>query len=202
MAHGFRRAAVLVFVLAAVVSLSGCWVFSVYPLAGPNDDLLFDKLLTGNWWSAQNKCSVSFTRLSDERVYHVVYMTAKDAGEGCWLGQGETTSFEGKVVELGGSRFLDIVPTDVPLRNHMVLAHSFYRLKFDVNSLTLTPMNYQVMEGLMQEDKLHGVQRGDNIMALTANTKELREFIRQNATSQEVWNDGGKLEFQRRYDGQ
>ena len=202
MARALRRAVVLIVVAAVLIPLSGCWVFSVYPLAGPTDDLVFDKLLAGNWWSAQNKCTVSFTRLPDERAYHVAYITAKDASEGCWLGQGETASFEGKVVELGGARFLDIVPTDLPLRNHMVLAHSFYRVKFDVNSLTITPMNYQMVEGLMQEEKLRGVQRSDNTMTLTANTKELREFIRQNATNQDVWNDGGKLEFQRRYDGQ
>lgn len=197
-----RRAVVLCALLAVLLPLSGCWVFSVYPLAGPDDELVFDKLLAGNWWNAQNKCTIAFTRLPDERIYHVVYMTAKDASEGCWLGSGETASFEGKVVEIGGARFLDVVPTDVPLRPHMVLAHSFYRLKFDVNTLSLTPLHYERVEGLMQEEKLRGVMRNDNIMVLTANTKELREFFRQNVANPGVWNDAGKLEFQRRFDGQ
>ena len=202
MAHGLRRVVVCAVVAAVLIPLSGCWVFSVYPLAGPTDDLVFDRFLTGSWWNAQNKCTVSFTRVPDERAYRVVYITAKDSSEGCWLGQGETASFEGKVVELGGARFLDVVPADVPLRYHMVLAHSFYRIKFDVNSLTITPMNYQAMEALMQGEKLRGVARSDNIMVVTADTKELRELVRQNAVNPDMWNEGGKLEFQRRFDGQ
>jgi hypothetical protein len=84
----------------------------------------------------------------------------------------------------------------------MVLAHSFYRLKVDVNSLTLTPMNYDFVDDLMKAEKLRGAPRSDNVMVLTANTKELREFIRQNATSDHLWDTTRKLEFQRRFDGQ
>jgi hypothetical protein len=201
MAH-LRRGLVLSLLLALWLALNGCWVFSVYPLAASDDDLVFDKFLSGNWWNGQNHCSVSFSRLPDERMYHIVYITAKDAGDACWLGQGQSASFTGVVVELGGARFLDILPADLPLQNHMVLAHSFYRLKVDINSLSLTPMNYQTTEGLMQQEKLRGVARSDNVMALTATTKELREFIRLSATSDDVWNAAQKLEFQRRFDGQ
>ena len=197
-----RRGLVLCLLFVSLVALNGCWVFSIYPLAGPTDDLVFDKLLAGNWWNAQNRCSLSFSRLPDERAYHVVYIIGKDGNDACWLDKGQSASFTGVVVELGGARFLDVTPADMPLQNHMVLTHSFFRLKVDVNSLALTPMNYQTVEGLMQQEKLRGVARSDNVMVLAANTKELREFMRQNATSQDVWNDGGKLEFQRRYDGQ
>ena len=202
MAQSLRRVVVLCALLAALLPLSGCWVFSIYPLAGPTDDLVFDKFLAGNWWNAQNRCSVSFSRLPDERLYHIVYITGKDATDACWLGQAESATFTGVVVDLGGARFLDVTPADIPLHNHMVLAHSFYRLKVDINSLSLVPMNYQTIEGMMEQEKLRGVARSDNVMALTANTKELREFFRLNATSDDVWSTGQKLEFQRRFDGQ
>ena len=197
-----RRAVVLCVLFASMVTLSGCWVFSVYPLASSDDDLVFDKLLAGNWWNQQNRCSVSFSRFPDERTYRVMYITGKDASEACWLDKGSSASFQGTVVELGGARFLDILPADLPLQNHMVLAHSFYRLKVDVNSLTLTPMNYDFVEDLMKAEKLRGAPRSDNVMVLTANTKELRDFIRQNATSDHLWDTTRKLEFQRRFDGQ
>lgn len=202
MAQSLRRAVVLCALLAVLLPLSGCWVFSVYPLAASDDDLIFDKLLAGNWWNAQNRCSISFARLPEEKAYHVVYITGKDAGEACWLDKGQSASFEGKVVEIGGARFLDVVPADLPLQNHMILTHSFFRLKVDVNSLMLTPMHYQTLEGVMQQEKLRGVTRSDNIMVLTANTKELCEFIRQNATSEDVWSTAQKLDFQRRFEGQ
>jgi hypothetical protein len=202
MALHIRRAVIVCVLAALMVPLSGCWVFSVYPLASSDDELVFDKLLAGNWWNQQNRCSVSFSRFPDERTYRVVYTTGKDASESCWLDKGSSASFQGTVVELGGARFLDVLPADLPLQNHMVLAHSFYRLKVDVNSLSLTPMNYNFLEGLMKQEKLRGVQRSDEVMALTANTKELREFIRQNATSEDLWDTTRKLDFQRRFDGQ
>ena len=202
MAHSIRRAVVLFLLFAWLLPLSGCWVFSVYPLASPDDELIFDKFLAGNWWNQQNRCSVSFARLPDERTYHVQYITGKDASEGCWLDKGASASFQGTVVELGGARFLDVLPADLPLQNHMVLAHSFYRLKVDVNSLSLTPMNYNFVEGLMKQEKLRGVQRSDEVMVLTANTRELREFVRLNATNDNLWDTGRKLDFQRSFEGQ
>lgn len=197
-----RRGLVLCLLFAWMSALSGCWVFSVYPLAGPDDEVVFDKLLTGNWWNAQNKCSVSFARLPDEKAYRVAYMTGKEAGDGCWLGQNSSASFAGTLVELGGGRVLDVVPADLPLQNHMLLTHSFYRLKVDNTSLSITPMNYELVEGLMRQDKLHGVMRSDDVMVLTATTAELREFFRQNAGNANLWQEGRKLEFQRRFEGQ
>lgn len=202
MAQSLRRAVVVCVMLASIVALNGCWVFSVYPLAATDEELVFDKLLPGNWWNAQNRCSVTFARLPEEKSYRVVYLTGKDATDNCWLGQGQVASFEGKVVELGGARFLDVVPADLPLQNHMVLTHSFYRLRVDMNSLSLTPMNYPFVEGLMKQEKLRGVDRSDEIMVLTASTKELREFFRLNATNDNVWDSARKLDFQRRIDGQ
>lgn len=202
MAQSLRRAVVVCVMLASIVALNGCWVFSVYPLAATDEELVFDKLLPGNWWNAQNRCSVTFARLPEEKSYRVVYLTGKDATDNCWLGQGQVASFEGKVVELGGARFLDVVPADLPLQNHMVLAHSFYRLKVDANSLSLTPMNYELMEDLMKQEKLPGVMRSDNVMVLTAKTRDLREFVRLNAANDNAWNAARKLEFQRRFDGQ
>lgn len=202
MALPIRRAVVLCVLLASLVALSGCWVFSIYPLAGADDDLVFDKSLAGNWWNPQNRCFVSFTRFPDEKAYRVVYMVAKDAGDGCWLDKGQSASFQGTVVELGGARFLDVTPSDMPLQNHMALTHSFYRLKVDLNSLTLTPMTHETIKSLVAADKLRGIARADDIMVLTSNTKELREFIRQNANNADLWNSGGRLEFQRKFDGQ
>lgn len=202
MAHFLRRAVVLCLLLASLLALNGCWVFSVYPLAGPDDELVFDKLLSGNWWNAQNRCSVSFARWPEEKAYRVVYITGKDATDVCWLGPNSSASFTGTVVELAGIRFLDVVPSDLPLQNHMLLTHSFYRLKVDNTSLSLTPMNYELVEGLMRQDRLHGVMRSDDIMVLTATTNELREFFRQNAASENLWQNGRKLEFQRRFEGQ
>ena len=202
MAQSLRRVVVLCTLLAALLPLSGCWVFSVYPLAAPTDDLVYDRLLVGNWWHAQNKCSVTITRLPDDRVYHVVYVTAKDAGGACWLGEGQSASLTGIVVELGGMRFLDVTPAEMPLQNHMALTHSFYRLKVDLNSLTITPLQHEALRSLVAEDKLRGIARSDEMLVLTSDTKELRDFMRQNASNQDVWNDGAKLEFQRKFDGQ
>ena len=202
MAQTLRRAVVLFVVLALLIPLTGCWVYSIYPLASSDDDLIFDRLLAGNWWSQQNHCAVSFTRFPDEKFYRVVYITAKDSSEGCWLGQGASASFTGTVVELGGARFLDVVPTDMPLQNHMTLTHSFYKLRVDVNSLTLTPMNHETIKSLVAENKLQGASRADEMVVLTSSTKELREFMRQNATSSDVWNLSGRIDFQRRFETQ
>jgi hypothetical protein len=197
-----RRVLVLSVVLALLIPLGGCWVYSMYPLAGPDDELVFDRFLAGHWWNPQNRCSVTFTRLPGERAYRVVYITAKDGGDNCWLGKDQSASFQGIVVELGGARFLDVVPADMPLQNHMALTHSFYRLKVDQNSLSLTPLTHETMKSLVAEDKLRGIQRSDEMVVLTSSTKELRDFFRLNATNDDVWNSSGRLEFQRRADGQ
>src|ERR1051326_1566551 len=114
MAQHIRRAVIVCVLVASMVALNGCWVFSIYPLASSDDELVFDKFLAGNWWNQQNRCSVSFSRFPDERAYRVVYITGKDASESCWLDKGSSASFHGTVLELGGGGFLGVPPARLP----------------------------------------------------------------------------------------
>jgi hypothetical protein len=168
-------------------------------LAGSVDEAVFDKLLLGTWLQPAQGCAVSFTRFGDEKTYRVVYSASKD-GKDCLLNDGHSASFTGTLVEIGSLRFLDVSPADREEMHHMLLTHSFYRVRVDATALQLTPLNFDWVQSQVQQDKLGlaGATRADSTLVLTSSTRQLRDFLRQYGGSDEAFSHGRRMDFERK----
>ncbi len=200
MAQATRRAVVLLFLLVVVLSETGCWVYSVQPLAESDADIVFDRLLLGNWWMPKSGCTVTFSHFYDERSYRVVYAAPPQRKDnGCLLDEGYSAVFEGKLVEIGGMHFLDLYPADREAQHHEALLHSFYRVQLAGNTFTATPMNPDWVKSQVEEQKFGVTGRADrDRVVLTMSTKDLREFLRVYGSEDQLFPTAARQQYERR----
>jgi len=197
--HLAFRAAKVVSAALCVWLLAGCWVYSVYPLADKNDDLVFDKALLGNW-SQPSGCSLTFSRFFEEKTYRVVYASPSSRNGDCLLDAGKTAAFEGRLVEIGGVRFLDAIPADREAMHHQIVVHSFYKLKLQGDDLTLSPLDINWLRAQMNQGTLSLTMRddGDAGVVLTSPTDKLRDFLTDYASTDQAFVNDPRLKFHRR----
>ena len=197
MAVRTRRLA-LVFLL--LLLLPACWVYSVHPLVADDDELAFDKELLGAWSDASG-CALTFSRFFDEKMYRVVYAAPPAGpGGGCLIDRGQTAAFDGRMIEIGHFRFLDLFPVDRESRHHQIRLHSFYRIKVEREALQLTPLNLDWLRQQVREHRLslEGRDDADQAFVLTSITKDLQDFLRAYGGSEEAFSSARRLNFQRR----
>src|SRR5689334_21541069 len=128
MSFGTRSA--LAAAALACLFLCGCWVYSVQPLVAGDDELVFDKALLGAWWQPDAGCTVTLSRFHQEKMYRLVYAApAKKSGGNCLLEAGRSAAFEALMIELNGTRFMDLYPVDREKLHHDLSLHSFYKVK-------------------------------------------------------------------------
>lgn len=200
MAPPIRRLLSLLAALLALLPATGCWVYSVQPLVESDEELVFDRLLLGNWWQPRDGCSLVFSRFYEERTYRVVYASPPERkGKGCLLDEGRSAAFDGKLVEIGDTRYLDLYPVDREPKHHEVLLHSFYRIRVDASSLVLTPMNPEWIKSQVEQQRLALTGRVSNErVVLTNSTKELRELLRTYGSSDELFSTASRQSYERR----
>ncbi len=197
------RCVSIVLVFAALMLLQGCWVYSAYPLAEGDSDLVFDRALLGTWVQDEG-CVLNVARLGDENSYRVSYAVPRQTkGDGCLLKAGQSASFMASVVELNGVRFLDLYPADREPMHHTMNLHSFYKFTIEGRTLTLMPMNGEwLKEHIAAGDvSLAAHQQNgekDDDLILTSSTHDLRSFLVSNATSEQLFAAAQKIVLQRK----
>ncbi len=194
------RAVMVASALAVLLLLPGCWVYSVYPLAESEQDLIFDKQLVGTWVQPDDGCSLTITRFFNESAYHVVYAAPGGKTEnGCLVEPGNTAVFKGGLVDIGGRRYLDLFPIDRHDIHHTTRLHSFYKLKVEAGSLALTPMNVAWLDEQLHSNSLPvAAMRNESGIILSAPTRELRAFLQNYGERDEVFTPDTRVQFRRK----
>ena len=177
--HKFIQTAALGFLFI----LSGC-IPSVHPLY-TEQDLVFDSALVGEWSGKEGKETWTFTK-GAERDYKVTYMDEK----------GKKGEFVVHLLKVAESRFLDFYPVDPDLKEndfyqiHLFPVHTFTRVQPIGSTLQMAMLNPDWLKKFLQENPAavrH--EKVDGSVLLTAQPKELQEFLMKHEKSADAWNE-------------
>lgn len=195
--------------------LSGCVVYSFYPLY-TESDLFENDLLLGEWFEDDDQDIVfsgsddswNFTHpflgdkndgIRDKKRY-VLSLTSNDNGVV------NESKFEVHVIKLADEYFLDFYLEDygdddnILLSDlHLVPVHTFAKLIVSDDKLEIQWFDPEWLEDLIKENKIriHHEDNGDFIL-LTAKPKELQKFVSKYVDSEKAFEDGLAVELFRK----
>ena len=162
----------------AALSLTGC-APSLHPFF-TDEDVVFNKALLGVWIGDSDKKCL-FTRSGDNH-YELLYV------------EDESARFEAQLIELGGATFLDLYPNPPGKGNglysvNFVPAHTLARVTIGEDSISIAMMNGDWLKQLSDRNQLDLAHErlDDEIVALTAPTRELRAFALKHADNKEAF---------------
>ncbi len=170
--------------LSMLLALAGC-VPSLHPLY-TDADVVFDPALIGVWGEKSDaKETWAFTK-DTGKAYHLVD-TDKD---------GKTGNFVVHLVDLGGTRFLDLYPADPKMaendfyKMHLVPAHSFALVSEIGPALGLAFLNPDWLKKTLESspDAIKHEVVEDTIL-LTAQPKELQRFLLANLKTKNAFGE-------------
>ncbi|MCY1723289.1 hypothetical protein OU798_23265 [Prolixibacteraceae bacterium Z1-6] len=206
------------FTLAILLAifLSGCVVYSFYPLY-TEKDLFENDILLGEWFEEDNQ-DVTFTDDDDEWTFEHPFIGNKKDGVRDKKSYRLTLKskendvitesvFKVHVIELAGQYFLDFYiedygdDDDITLSTlHLIPVHTFAKLTVQHNDrLEIRWFDPEWLENLIKENKIriHHENNGDFIL-LTARPKELQKFVTKYVDSEEAFKDGLEVELHRK----
>ncbi|WP_167618695.1 hypothetical protein [Maribellus sediminis] len=204
----------LIFTGLLIVFLSGCVVYSFYPLY-TESDLFPNDLLSGQWLESDDEDVApedvdgiwTFEhpyidkKKSDERDSLSYILTLKQKEDGEYF----ESVFDVHLIELGGDYFLDFYLRDflegeeLTLDNfHVIPVHTFAKLEIKDNGLFINWFDPNWLEELVRQNKIriHHEDNGDFIL-LTAKPKELQKFVTKYVNSEDAFKDGLQVELVR-----
>ncbi|MHA7110169.1 hypothetical protein ACRTDU_08595 [Sunxiuqinia elliptica] len=181
-----------------VVFLSGCMVFSFYPLY-TEEDLFPNDLLVGEWVDADsitwqfdfNYFGKPVLENRDSTAF-ILRMKEKDSQEF------SKQEFLVRVIELGGHYFLDFYMEEYLKENdltffdlHLMPVHTFAKLELDGDDAKISWFSSAWLEELIEQNRTHirYENNGDHIL-LTAKPQELQEFVVRYVNAPDAFDDG------------
>ena len=190
-----------------ILFLSGCVVYSFYPLY-TEKDLFPNDILTGQWLETEDETSTigdadgiwTFEHPyidkenSEERDSLSYLLTLKTKVDSGYV----ESVFDVHLIELGGDYFLDFYlddflgADDLTLSDfHIIPVHTFAKLTLTNGGLFINWFNPDWLEELIRQNKIriHHEDNGDFIL-LTAKTNELQKFVAKYVNSKEAFEDG------------
>jgi hypothetical protein len=177
--------------------LSGCVVYSFYPLYNEKD-LFENKILLGNWMDEDSSMwSFTYPKMGNnenspvDKTGYELRIKEKDEPE---LSKG---FFDVKVIKLQGHYFLDFYLKDIGKDDltlfdfHIIPVHTFAKLTIEKDSVIIQWFNQDWMKELIKENKIR-IHHEDNgeIVLLTAKPDELQKFVIKYVNSEEAFKDG------------
>jgi hypothetical protein len=162
----------------AALSFTAC-APSLHPFF-TDEDVVFNEALLGVWTNdSGEKCE--FTK-SGDNYYKLLVMDK------------EPTRFEARLIELGGATFLDLYPNPLSKEidlypSNFVPAHTIARVTIGEDSISIAMMNGDWLKQLSDRNQLDLAHErlDDEMVALTAPTRELRAFALKHADSKEAF---------------
>ncbi len=183
------------FISLLALFLSGCVVYSFYPLY-TEKDLFANEILTGTWvdgdsavWKFEHPYIGKELPENLDKTSYVLYLKDKN---------GKASEFKVHIIKLGGHYFLDFYLEEFLDDNnldlasfHIVPVHTFAKLKVTSNQLQINWFDQDWLGKLIKENKIriHHENNGDYIL-LTALPKELQKFVTKYVDSDEAFKDG------------
>lgn len=184
------------FSIAVLIALlSGCVVYSFYPLY-TQEDLFANDILTGSWtdadssvWVFNHPVSKNGGASEEDKTSYELKLSEKD---------GRTSTFSVHVVQIGDQHFLDFFLNESGCNNeidlasmHLIPVHSFAKLTVSENQLEINWFDPVWLEKLIKENKTKVEhQNNGEILLLTAKPKQLQKFVQKYAGSEEAFKDG------------
>jgi hypothetical protein len=167
------------FVISAVVfifvlGMTGCFVLSVHPLYFEKN-LIFESGLVGTWGEKEHEKDLSelwIFKKSGDKSYRLIIRDMEEEG-----------MFEAHLLKLGEHMFLDLYPEEPEASSefynmHVIPAHSFIRVSLEGHVLRLGFFDLEWLKKNIEENKVSiKHERRDDMIVLTASTKELQEFV-------------------------
>ncbi|WP_320112223.1 hypothetical protein [Draconibacterium orientale] len=195
--------------------LSGCVVYSFYPLY-TESDLFENDLLLGEWFEDDDN-DVVFSGSDDSWIFTHPFLGDKNDGirdkkryvlslTSNEDGVVKESKFEVHVIKLADEYFLDFYienygdDDNITLADlHLVPVHTFAKLSVSDDKLLIRWFDPEWLEDLIKENKIriHHEDNGDYIL-LTAKPKELQKFVSKYVDSEEAFEDGLSVELFRR----
>jgi hypothetical protein len=199
MVNSRSKLTVLMITLAALSSLNGCAVQSVYPWY-EDEDVVFDGHLAGTWVGEEElkPCLLDITADSTRQVRHYNIEFSKVPG-GCPDLNSDCVRLSGgaQVLQLGHQRFFDIWDDEYGL-------HNLLKIQTDSMTLSLVPMDPDLMGDLIRRKavKLQGRVQGHTMwpddVLLTSSSQDLRKFLRDHADDKNLFSEQDALKFHRK----
>ena len=186
-------------IAVAALLLTGCFVFSFYPLY-TDEDLFANDLLLGEFcdsdsalWHFEYKTTGEGDDLKTDSTCYI--LTIKEKGK-----EFTKSSFEVKIVKLDEFYFLDFYLNEYEYRQggdpnlfdlHLMPVHTFAKAEFAGNEVKINWFDPDWLEKLIKENKIriHHENNGEHIL-LTAKPKELQKFVLKYVNSEVAFDDG------------
>lgn len=181
-----------------VVFLSGCMVFSFYPLY-TEEDLFPNDLLVGEWVDADsitwqfdfNYFGKPVLENRDSTAF-ILRMKEKDSQEF------SKQEFLVRVIELGGHYFLDFYVEEYLKENdltffdlHLMPVHTFAKLELDGDDAKISWFSGAWLEEIIEQNRTHiRHENNGNHILLTAKPQELQEFVVRYVNAPDAFDDG------------
>ena len=171
--------------LVLVVFLCGC-VPSLHEFY-TKDTLVFEESILGKW--VEENDLWEFSRGIKENSYKLVITEE----------EGLSGNFVARLVKLEEVLYLDVYPSDLKnvsswMQMHLVGAHTFMKVERLEPNLVMRAMNPEVIsEMLEKEPGLIKHERVEDRIILTAQPKQLQEFVVKYTAAEEFFGDVGEF---------
>jgi len=201
------RRRIYILVALMTVFLSGCVVYSFYPLYNEKD-LFANDILTGEWYENDDQ-EVKFNDGEDVWNFVHPYLDEKSKTErdSCMYiltlhssedGKEYTSTFEVHIVKLAGQYFLDFYLKDYPDNGeirlstfHVIPVHTIAKLTVENDELRINWFNPDWLAKLIRENKIRiHHEENDDLILLTAKPQELQKFVTKYVNSEEAFKEG------------
>ena len=191
------KTAKLILSFALFFYISGCVVYSFYPLY-TEKDLFPNTLLLGNWideegteWNFEYAYKGKKVQENIDSTSYVLTQKYKDDE------MTDSSEFSVHVIKLGEIYFLDFYMEEFTddnlfLKNfHIIPVHTFAKLTVEENKLEIHWFDQEWLEDLIEKNRIriHHENNGDFIL-LTAKPAELQKFVLKYADAGEAFKDG------------
>lgn len=187
------------------IGLSGCVVYSFYPLYSekdlfPNNYLLgkYSDKDESDWEFTHLKKSIKGADVTDSTGYQLTLMEDKDSSL--------VSKFKVHLIKIDGILIADFLldnylkKKDLRLFDfHIIPVHTFAKVVVQGNKIHFQWLNGEWLKKLIEGNKLRirHENNGDFIL-LTAKSAELQKFLRKYLTSDDAFDDGLEVELTRK----
>lgn len=186
------RTSVVLFMLAGLLVLPGCWVQSVNGLSeaapfGTSDkDQTYDPALVGAWITTDLDCTTTLNVTGDAKEYH---WKVTSEGKACANDKGdiETDYYEGELFNLDDHKFLDLTARIDDVCKACLPVHWIFKVKIEQHSLTMIPIDSAWLEKAEKDKTVTLATSHSSAYTLVASPKELKDFCRKYADDENVF---------------
>jgi hypothetical protein len=181
-----------ILILGSLLSLTGCWVYSVQPLyeenaTPPDPDLTFDQSLLGSWIQTEKECAWNLTISGDRRSYELNMAPGPECKS-----EDKPSRYEGHLLKLGGMEVIDVTPESGDVCDLCLPLHSFLLVMLQNDTLTFVPIDHGWLVQAMKDNKVHMAElarRGPyEPVVLTSSSKQLKQFVNRYVGDKSAFN--------------